>query len=95
MKIKTFSLYIFLLLRNNCQVQGIVNSLESFSLVQEETRLSIKFFEIMNIYYTTVFTVTIYDQMEDDDLVKAIYRCSFECKSCIAFIFMVLKFTPA
>lgn len=81
MENKTLFLYIFLLLCNNSKVQGTVNSLQSFSLVEDETQLSAKYFEIINIYYTTVYTVTIYDQMDEADTIKAIYKCSFECKS--------------
>lgn len=60
-------------------VQGI--SLRGFSLPPEdETHLSAKYFEVIDIYYTTVYTVTIFDQIEEGVMITRIYKCSFECK---------------
>lgn len=81
MKITTIFLNIFLLLCNFCQVQGNENGVPNFQMVKDNIKLSAKDFEIMKIYYTTVSTVTIYDQIEESGIVKDIYECSFQCKT--------------
>lgn len=73
-------LHIFLLLCNFFQVNGIENGLPNFQMVKDKIQLSAKDFEIMKIYYTTVSTVTIYDQIEETGIVKEMYECSFQCK---------------
>lgn len=73
-------LHIFLLLCNFFQVNGIENGLPNFEMVNDKIQLSAKDFDIMKIYYTTVSTVTIYDQIEETGIVKEIYECSFQCK---------------